>query len=62
MFLEQQIGILERFLKDHVTLKTFQNILKYKTAILNCNSSQYYCFYWIFQKKYFKTKKKKIIK
>ncbi len=28
MFLEQQIGILELFLKDHVTLKTGVMIIK----------------------------------
>jgi len=46
MFLEEQISILERFLKDHVTLKTKvmmlksqlwsqNNILHYKAVNLN---------------------------
>ncbi len=64
MFLEQQISILERFLNDHVTLKTGVMMLKIQLCIteinyilkyikteksLNCNNiSQYYCFYCIF--------------
>ncbi len=58
MFVEQQISILEWFLKDHVTLKTeksalchgnkYKQILKYiKIKKLNSNNvSQYfYCIY-----------------
>ncbi len=60
MFLEQQISILEWFLKDHVTLKTgvlmltifslitgINYILKYiqiESSYFNLNISQYYCF------------------
>ncbi len=56
---EQQIIILEWFLKDQVTVKTgvmmlkiqlcitgINYILKYKTGILNCNiNSQYQCIF-----------------
>ncbi len=63
MFLEQQISILELFLKNHVTLKTevmmlkiqlfiteINDILQYiQIVILNCNNNlQHYCFYCIY--------------
>ncbi len=44
MFLEQQISILEWFLKVRVA-----HLNNFTLTILNCNNiSQYYCFYCIF--------------
>jgi len=61
MFLEQQILILERFLKDHVTLKTglmmlkiqlchFRNKLHFKCIPIENSTFKIVLFYCIFIK------------
>ncbi len=42
MFLEQQIGILEWFLKDHVTLKTGIMMLKIQLCVTGINTFKMY--------------------
>ncbi len=50
-FLEQQINILERFLKDHVTLKTEVMMLKIQLCITGIN---YFSKYSTTENSYFK--------
>ncbi len=48
MFLEQQISILEGFLKDHVTLKTGVMMLKIQLCSTEINYILIYCIYIYF--------------
>ncbi len=54
MFVEQQISILEWFLKDHVTLKTGVMMLKIQLRITGIN---YILLYMHIENTYFKSKK-----